>query len=190
MKKIPFLLLLVLALVSGCKKEVEEVEKIFTFDISNSKSIKISKDTVNAVHQYQAFVNMPPLPVSGVSSSAEADFQRNGTTTNLVKNIKAQELILTMPDNSPATFKFLERMDVEIAMEDGSDPVLMAYNRNIPATIGRRLVFTPTENTMDKYVKAGKYNLNLVNVRLRDTVSSDLNITANMTFKVTASPIK
>ena len=66
----------------------------------------------------------------------------------------------------------------------------MAYNRNIPITVGKKLVFTPTENSMEKYVKAGKYALILKDVKLRRTVSSDLNITAHLTYTVTANPLK
>ena len=192
MKRTSLLFVLVLALFAGCKKEVEEVEKIFSFDISNSKTFTAPKDDINKAYDLQLLFPdfTMPLPVTGVSSSAEADFQKNGTTTNLVKNIVPKELILTLPDNSPETFSFLEKMDVMIASDStGYDAVLLAYNNNIPSTIERRLVFTPTTNTMDKFVKSGKYHLILNNVKLRRAVVSDLFITASMTFGVTASPL-
>jgi hypothetical protein len=191
MKRVSLLFVLVLALFAGCKKEVEEVEKILSFDITNTKTFTAPMNEVNlafALQQQDSTFTMP-LPVKGISSSSEADFQKNGTSTNLVKNIVPKELILTLPDNSPESFAFLKRMDIEITMADGSEPLLMAYNRNIPANVGKRLVFTPTQNTMDKYVKAGEYGLRLTNVRLRQPVTADLNITANLTFSVTASPL-
>jgi hypothetical protein len=192
MKKVSFLFVMALALFAGCKKEVEEVEKILSFDISNSKSFVAPKDDINAAfaiqQQFPDFTM--PLPVTGVSSSSEADFQKNGTTTNLVKNIVPKELILTMPDNSTETFSFLQKMDVMIASDStGKDAVLLAYNNDVPTTIERRLVFTPTGNNMDKFVKAGKYHLILNNVKLRRAVTTNLNITANITFGVTASPL-
>lgn len=191
MKRTSLLFVLVLALFAGCKKEVEEVEKIFSFDITNTKTFVAPMQEINlayGIQQQNPNFSMP-LPVKGVSSSSEADFQKNGTTTNLVKNITPKELILTLPDNSPETFSFLKKMDIEIAMKDGSEPMLMAYNRDIPETVGRKLVFTPTESSMDKYVKSGEYSLNLTNVELRRGVTSDLNITASLVFRVTASPL-
>lgn len=192
MKRVSLLFVLVLALFAGCKKEVEEVEKILSFDISDSKSFVAPKDDINSAFAIQQrFPDFTmPLPVSGVSSSSEASFQKNGTSTNLVKNIVPKELILTMPDNSPETFSFLQKMDVMIASDStGYDAVLLASNSDIPVTVERRLVFTPSGNNMDKFVKAGKYHLILNNVKLRRAVSSDLNITANITFGVTASPL-
>ena len=192
MKRSSLLFVLVLALFSGCKDEVEEVEKILSFDITNTKTFTAPMMQVNLA--YMAQQQNPnftmPLPISGVSSSSEADFQKNGTSTNLVKNIVAKELILTLPDNSPESFSFLEKMDVMIASDStGHDAVLMAYNHNIPNTPDKRLVFTPTGTSMDKYVKSGKYALILNNVKVRRAVVSDLDITANLTFGVTASPL-
>lgn len=191
MKRTSLLFVLVLALLAGCKKEVENIEKILSFDITNTKEFTAPMLLVNlAYNEQKKDPNYSmPLPVTGVSSSAEADFQKNGTTTNLVKNIVVKELILTLPDNSPETFSFLEKMDVYITMADGSEPMLMAFNRNIDPDVKRRLVFTPTETTMDKYVKAGTYGLRLTDVKLRRPVTSDLKITANITFGVTASPL-
>src|SRR5688572_21026111 len=165
MKRIPLLFVLLLALFSGCEKE--EVEEIFSFDISNTKTFDAPmKDVNDGYTAQQAGFNFP-LPVTGVSSGSEAEFQKNGTTTNLVKNVVPKELILTMPDNSTESFSFIEKMDVEIAMNDGSEQVLLAYNRDIPLTAGKRLVFTPTENSMDKYIKAGEYKLILTNYKMR-----------------------
>lgn len=190
MKRVPLLFVFALALFSGCKKEVDEVEKILSFDIQSTKQFDATMAQVNAAYGFQQAGYTTTLPVTGISSTAEAEFQKNGTTTNLVKNIVPKELIFTLPDNSTESFSFLEKVDVEIAMADGSDPILLAYNRNIDENVGKRLVLTPTTNTMDKYVKAGEYSMNLTNVRLRRTVTSDLKITATVTFGVTASPLK
>ena len=189
MKRVSLLFVLVMALFTSCKEEVDEVEKILSFDITDTKTFVAPMAQVNAAYSLQQAGYTTTLPVTGLSSTAEAEFQKNGTTTNLVKNIVPKELIFTLPDNSTESFSFLEKVDVEIAMKDGSDPILLAYNRNIDPNVGKRLVLTPTENSMDKYVKAGEYSMNLTNVRLRRTVSSDLNITATVTFGVTASPL-
>src|SRR5688572_2463407 len=123
MKKMSFLFLLVLFVFAGCKKEIDDVEeKLFSFDITHEKPFTVKKkeiDKADSIQQkYPGF--SIPLKVSGVSSSSEANFQQNNTTTSLVKNIILQELILTVPAGSADDFAFLEKMDVYIAMEDGS----------------------------------------------------------------------
>jgi hypothetical protein len=191
MKKLSFVFLLVLAVFSSCKKEIDDVEeKLFSFDISNEKSFTIPKVQVDTAYAWQQRfgINMP-LPVSGVASTTEAELQKNNTTTSLVKNIKLRELVLTVPDNSAEDFSFLEKMDVYIAMEDGSEPILMAYNRDIKTTVGKKLVFQPTESSMDKYVKAGKYSLQLKDTRLRRTVNANMDVMAKLIYSVTASPL-
>lgn len=191
MKKMSFLFLFALVIFAGCKKEVDEVEeKLFSFDITDEKPFVIPKVQVDTAYSWQQRfgINMP-LPVSGVASTTEANLQKNNTTTSLVKNIKLRELILTVPDNSAEDFSFLEKMDVYIAMEDGSEPILMAYNRDIKTTVGKKLLFQPTESSMDKYVKAGKYSLILKDTRLRRTVTSNMDVFAKITYSVTASPL-
>jgi len=193
MKK-PYYLLVLLAvtLFSSCKKEEEDpVDKLFSFDIKNEKSFIAPKDDINNAYDLQQFgVNMP-LPVSGVAGDTEADFRANNTSTNLVTAIRVREVIMTMPDNATEDFSFLEKMDIYIAMdEQGTDEMLMAFNRDIPVTVGKKLVFTPTNNSMEKYVKAGNYALILKDAKLRRKVTTDLNITARITYTVTANPLK
>jgi hypothetical protein len=196
MKKMSFLFLLVLFVFAGCKKEVDDVEaKLFSFDITHEKPFSMPKADVDSAWAWQQkFPTFSfPLQVSGVSSSSEASFQQNNTTTSLVKNIILQELILTVPAGSADDFTFLQKMDVYIAMKDGSEPLLMAYNRDIKATNGQKLeklVFQPAGNTLDKYVKSGEYSLILRDTRLRRTITANMDVMAKLTFTVTASPLK
>lgn len=190
MKKFSVLMLLVLVVFAGCKKKVEEVEKkVLTFDIKNEKAFLVSAQAANAVYTSQGLFNLE-YPIEGVSSSTEADLQKNNTTTALVKNVEVKELILTLPDNSAESFSFLERMDVYIAMPDKSEPLLVAHNRNIPNTNVTKLVFTPVAGaTVDKYIRAGNYTMLLKDVKMRRQVTADLNLTVRMTYSVTASPL-
>ena len=189
------LLLLAVALFSGCSKDDDNtedpVDKLFSFNIKNEKSFTAAQSDINTYYAAQQFGLNYPLPVSGVASDTEKDFRDNNTSTSLVTAIRAREVYLTMPDNETENFGFLEKMDIYIASDTtGYDAVLMAYNRNISATVGKKLVFTPTDNSMDKYVKAGKYALILKDVKLRRTVATNLKITARLTYTVTANPLK
>jgi hypothetical protein len=184
MKKLSLLFLLAICVLSACKKEIETVEKLFTFEMRNEKSFTAKKDEVNQA--YNAGLTQPfPLDIA---SDSEAEFKKNNTSTNLVKNIKLQELKMEMPSTSAEDFSFLTEINAYIAYKDGSEPVLMATAKNIPANVGKTLILTPTENAMDKYVKTGNYSL-IIDGKFVRPVVSDLNIRSSMIFSVTASPL-
>lgn len=185
MKKLSVLFLCVFAVLSACKKEVENVEKLFTFEMRHEQAFVAKKDEINAVYNYVGPDLAYPLEIA---SDSEAEFKRNNTSTALVKNIKLQELKLAMPPSVSEDFSFLKDIEVYVAHKDGSEPLLMAYARNIPATVGKTLMLTPTENAMDKYVKSGNYSMK-INGKMARMVTSDLDIKANMIFSVTASPL-
>lgn len=185
MRKLSVVFLLAAALFASCKKEVETVEKLFTFEMRNEKAFVAKQDEVNAAYDYIGSDMAFPLKIA---SDSEAEFKRNNTSTNLVKNIKLKELKMAMPATLSEDFSFLREIEVYVAHQDGSKPVLMAYAKNIPATIGKTLVLTPTDNAMDEYVKSGNYSMKVSGVMARK-VTSDLDIKANMVFSVTASPL-
>ncbi|MFC5271308.1 hypothetical protein [Adhaeribacter terreus] len=186
------LLLLVVAVFSGCKKEEEDpVDKLFSFDIKNEKGFVATKDEINAAYAASANGFNFPLPVSGVAGDTEASFQKNNTSTSLVTEVKVREVYLTMPDNATEDFSFLEKVDIYIATDvNDPNPLLMAYNRAIPTNVGKKLVFTPTDASVAKYVKAGTYALILKDYKMARQVTSDLSITARITYTVTANPLK
>ncbi|KAA9340275.1 hypothetical protein [Adhaeribacter soli] len=189
MRKLSVVLLLAAALFTSCKKEVETVEKLFTFEMRNEQHFVASKKEVNKAYANGSAWGLTEAeyPIA-IASDSEAEFKRNNTTTHLVKNIRVQELKMAMPGNLSATFNFLKDIEVYVADSLNRNPVLMAYARDIQPDGKKTLILTPTENVMDKYVKTGNYSLRIKG-KMVDTVSSDLNIKVNMVFKVTASPL-
>ena len=185
MKKLSFIFLLAFIALSACKKEVETIEKLFTFEMRKEFSFKANKDTLNMA--YNAGYYNPQFPLE-IANDSEAEFKKNNTSTNLVKNIKVKELKMEMPGSSAQSFDFLNEINAYVAYKDGSKPVLMASAKNIPTNVGRTLYLIPTDNAMDEYVKSGNYSL-IVDGKIGKQVVSDLDIKASLIFSVTASPL-
>ncbi|GAB3231657.1 hypothetical protein GCM10027346_18290 [Hymenobacter seoulensis] len=176
MKKILFLapLLLVLAVLSSCDK----LDKLLTFYIEDSQSVKIASN-----FPFGQFAPLSPIPVT---TRSDEKFKNENTSANLVKDVKLDRLTLTITDPNAENFDFLQGINIYISTEQ-SDKILLASLDNVPMGVNT-LQLTPTSEKLDKYVKANSYTLS-TEAKIRKPISRDITIRTDTRFKVTADPL-
>lgn len=167
------LTLLFAAFLSSCST----VDDLLSFTISNSTSIKI---------QSTLPINLPSEIITpDVTTNSSAEFQNNKTKANLVKDVKLKSLNLMITDPSDKTFTFLKSVHLYISTTD-SDEIELAYQDNINST-SNTIDLICTDARLDQYIKADKYKIR-TKVTLKETLTKDVTVKADMKFRVTADP--
>lgn len=173
MRKIVFLLPLLLVVLFGCKK----IEQLLTFTISDSENIKIPASGI---------INTPFISPVPVTMSSQDTLKNNNTAASLVKDVSLTKLTLTIADPATANFDFLKGIKIHIGT-DQSDTVLLASLDNVPTGVST-IQLVPTNAKLDKYIKASSFTL-YTEVSLRSNVAQELTVRADSKFKVTADPL-
>lgn len=153
------------------------VDDLLTFTISNQTSIQI-KSTFP--------INLPSEVITPeVTTNSSTEFANNKTKASLVKDVKLKSLQLMITNPDGKTFTFLKSIHLYISTTD-SDEIELAYQDNISAT-SNMINLTCTDKRLDQYIKADKYKIR-TQVTLKETLTQDVTVKADMKFKVTADP--
>ncbi|MBJ2125648.1 MULTISPECIES: hypothetical protein [unclassified Flavobacterium] len=153
------------------------VDDLLTFTISNNASIKIQSTTP---------INLPlEIITPEVTTNSSAEFQNNKTKASLVKDVKIKSLKLTITDPSDKTFTFLKSIHLYISTAN-SDEIELAYQDNINVS-SNTIDLICTDKRLDEYIKADSYKIR-TQVTLKETLTKDVTVKADMKFKVTADP--
>jgi hypothetical protein len=171
-KAITILAILVL-FIASCS----EVDKLLTFTISNQTTFKINSGLP---------INSPfEVATPDVTTNSTSEFKNNNTKVDLVKDVKLQELKLTITSPADKTFSFLK--SVHMYISTSADPEIeLAYQDNINAT-SNTINLTCIDQKLDKYIKASSYKIRTT-VTTRETLTQETTVKADMKFKVTADP--
>ncbi|MBS7256063.1 hypothetical protein [Flavobacterium branchiicola] len=155
----------------------DAVDDLLTFTISNETSIKI---------QSTSPINLPSEIVTPeVTTNSSAQFENNKTKASLVKDVKLRSLQLAITEPSDKTFTFLKSVHLYISTTD-SDEIELAYQDNINATTNT-IDLICTDKKLDQYIKADSYKIR-TKVTLKETLTKDVTVKADMKFRVTADP--
>lgn len=153
------------------------VDDLLSFTISNETSIKIKSTSP---------INLPSEIITpDVTTNSSAEFDNNKTKANLVKDVKIRSLKLSISDPSDKTFTFLKSVHLYISTTD-SDEIELAYQDNISSS-NNTIDLICTDARLDKYIKADKYKIR-TQVTLKETLTKDVTVKADMKFRVTADP--
>ncbi len=153
------------------------VDKLLTFTISNETSFQI---------QSGFLIDSPlEIPTPDVTTNSSSEFKNNNTNVELVKDVKLQELKLSITSPANKTFSFLKSVHMYIST-NANDEIELAFQDNINATTNT-INLTCTSQKLDKYIKASSYKIR-TKVVTKETVTQDIEVKANMKFKVTADP--
>ncbi|MCD0466324.1 hypothetical protein [Flavobacterium sp. ENC] len=171
--KLTALSLVLFLFVTSCNA----VDDLLTFTISNTASIQI-KST--------APINLPSEIVTpDVTTNSSAEFKNNNTKASLVKDVKLKSLQLNITDPDGETFTFLKSIHLYISTTD-SDEIELAYQDNINST-AKTIDLISTDARLDQYIKADQYKIR-TKVTLKETLTKDVTLKADMKFRVTADP--
>lgn len=171
-KAITVLAILVLFIVS-----CSEIDKLLTFTISNQTTFKVESGL--------PFNSPFEVPTPDVTTNSTSEFKNNNTKVDLVKDVKLQELKLTITSPTDKTFSFLKSVHMYIST-NADDETELAYQNDINST-ANNINLTCTTQKLDKYIKASSYKIRTT-VTIRETVTQDITVKADMKFKVTADP--
>ena len=177
MKKPASLLIVLLVFICASCKEVKD---LLTFEISHSETFTLPARFV------VPGVDFPGFPVAVSSNTAET-FRNNNTRADLVKDVTLHKLVLTIQDPATEDFGFVKEIEIFIDADD-ADEVRLAYLQDVPATVGNTIELTSTNAKLDKYIKAETFTLR-TRALVDETISQDVKIKTDMTFKVTADPL-
>ncbi|GGF17999.1 hypothetical protein GCM10011518_29180 [Flavobacterium limi] len=120
-----------------------------------------------------------------VTTNSSSEFENNKTKASMVKDVKIRSLKLSISDPSDKTFTFLKSVHLYISTT-GSNEIELAYLDNI-STTANMIDLICTDKRLDQYIKAESYKIR-TKVTLKETLTKDVTIKANMKFKVTADP--
>ncbi len=153
------------------------VDDLLSFNISNSTSIKI---------QSTSPINLPSEIITPeVTTNSSAEFENNKTKASLVKDVKIRSLKLSISDPSDKTFTFLKSAHLYISTTN-SDEIELAYQDNINVSTNA-IDLICTDKKLDQYIKADSYKIR-TKVTLKETLTKDVTVKADMKFRVTADP--
>ncbi|URC10824.1 hypothetical protein [Flavobacterium sp. B183] len=155
----------------------DAVDNLLTFTISNETSIQIKSTSP---------INLPSEIITpDVTTNSSAEFENNKTKASLVKDVKLKSLKLMITNPTDKTFTFLKSVHLYISTTD-SDEIELAYQDNIN-TSTNSIDLICTDARLDQYIKADKYKIR-TKVTLKETLTKDVTVKAEMKFRVTADP--
>lgn len=172
LKLIAFALLLPLFFTS-----CDAIDDLLSFTISNEASIQIKSTSP---------INLPTEIITpDVTTNSSSEFSNNKTKASLVKDVKLKSLRLSITNPDGKTFAFLKSIHLYISTTD-SDEIELAYQDNINETTNM-IDLISTDAKLDQYIKADKYKIR-TQVTLKETLTKDVTVKADMKFNVTADP--
>ncbi|EIA09056.1 hypothetical protein [Flavobacterium frigoris] len=153
------------------------IDSLLTFTVSNQTTFKIASGfPLNIASE---------IVTPNVTTNSSAVFDNNNTKADLVKDVKLDELKLTITDPADKTFSFLKSIHIFIST-DANDEIELAYLDNINSTSSIINLICSSEK-LDKYIKASSYKLR-IKATIGETVTKDITVRSDMKFKVTADP--
>lgn len=172
--KVIFAALMALVSLSGCDK----VDDLLVFTISDQTVLTIESASP---------LDLPfEIPTPDITTNSSQEFENNDTRTDLVKDIKLEEIVLTITNPSGKNFSFLKAIYVYVSTDETNE-ILLASLDNISASINT-IVLVPTAEKLDQYVKASSYKLS-TSVVTRETLTQNIDVQVNLKFKVTAEAL-
>ena len=160
--------------LSACNK----LDELLTFTIS---------DQTNFTIEGSSPLNLPlDILTPEVTTDSDQQFENNNTSAPLVKDVRLQELRLTITDPSGKTFSFLKSVHLYISTSS-SDEIELAYLDDIPSDVST-ITLTTSGEKLDTYIKASSYKLR-TRVITRESLAQSVDIRSDLVFKVTAAPL-
>lgn len=170
-RKLAFVLFAALLHLTGC----EEVEDLLTFYVNDQTRIRIESTSPLSL----------PLEVAtpAVTSNSQQQYQNNNTRADLVRDVKLEQLKLTIEAPQGKTFSFLKSIHIYISSSEAEE-IELASLENISSSASV-LELVPTDQKLDAYAKSPSYSLR-TKVVTDETLTEDVDVLVDLKFKVTA----
>ena len=153
----------------------DEVDELLTFRINDQTSIQIASS---------APITLPlGIPTPPVTSNSKQQYENNNTAASLVKDVKLEQLKLTITAPAAKTFSFLKSIRIFIS-SDQYNEIELASLDNISST-SNTIELTPTTEKLDPYIRASSYELR-TEVTTDETLMENVDVRVDLKFVVTA----
>ena len=155
-----------------------EIDKLLTFSVYNEGSFRVESGLP---------INSPfEIPTPDVTTNSTVTFSANNTRADLVKDVRLQELKLTITNPSDRTFSFLKSIHVFISTNNTNE-IELAFKNDINST-SKIINLTCTAQKLDSYIRSSSYKLRTELVT-KETITQDIDVKMNMRFSVVADPL-
>jgi hypothetical protein len=156
----------------------DDVEKLLTFYINHQATFQVEST---------APLNLPIIiSTPDITTNSSQTFDNNNTSASHVKDIKLEEIKLTVTNPTDKTFSFLKSVKVLISTDQNNE-IELASQDDIPTT-ATTITLVPTSAKLDTYIKASSYKLK-TSIVTREALTETVDIRADLKFKVTATPL-
>ncbi len=164
-----FLAILFAVILTSCKKNG------INFSLSNQANFRVESTSP---------INLPfEAATPDVTTNSSQEFQNNSTASNLIKEVKLEELKLSITNPTSKTFSFLKSVQIFIST-DGSNEIELASLENISST-AQTISLTASQQNLLQYVKASSYKLR-TKVVTKETLTQAVDIRVDIKFKIKA----
>ncbi len=119
-----------------------------------------------------------------IATETESVFENNNTSSDLIEEIVAEELILYITSPEDGDFSFLDELEIFMAA-DGLDEVLIGEIHDIPDSVGDSLILQTSGADLKDYLIGSEIQLRLKTVTDKIT-TEEYNITSYLKFYVDA----
>jgi hypothetical protein len=153
------------------------IDDLLTFSVDNQTTFKIESSF--------PLGTATSIFAPDVTTNSSATFENNNTKADLVKDVTLTSLKLTITEPSNQSFSFLKSVTLYIST-DANDEIELAFLKDINSA-SNIIELIPNKVKLDKYIKASSYKIRTEAV-LKETLTQDISIKADMKFKVTADP--
>ncbi len=171
-KIVVFTILLAGLFQSSCNK----LDELTIFDIDYSDEVVVES---------LIGINLPfNLITPAITTDSESVFEVNDTRVDLVEEIRAKKMKLTISSPQSGDFDFLNSIKVYISA-DGLEEILMAWKDTIPADNYKSIELDLSSDDFQEYIKKDEIILRL-NTETDKLILSDHTILIDAVFEVNA----
>ncbi len=171
MKKYAIYGILLLVLLSSCKKKLTEFEIDYTAEV-------VVPSTLGQALPFSLYT-------PEITTNSEYEFEVNDTRKDKINSIFLKDLTLTITSPSGETFSFLNSIEVYIKSPNAAEK-RVAYKENIPSGIGSVLICDLVYQDIQEFIKDDTFTLRLETVT-DETIPQDVHIEVYSNFLVDAS---
>lgn len=163
--------ILIAVILASC----DDVEDLLTFHFNDSTTIVVESASP---------LNLPvEIATPAVTSNSQQQYENNNTRADLVRDVKLEELKLTIVSPEGKTFSFLRDIHIFISAE-GEDEIELASLQDITSS-SQVLDLVPTTEKLDAYARSSSYSLR-TQVTTDETLVQDVEVQVDLKFRVTA----
>lgn len=170
MKKIGYLFLVTIVLLSGCEK----IDKLTQFDMGYKMTVVIPSSTG---------INLPfNFFTPDVQTDSEATFAIHSTSKELIEEVLLTKLSLTLTSPGNGNLGFIKSIDVFISA-DGLPEEKVSWKSG--STVSKTIELDVTDRDLKEYIKKDEFKLRLSTVT-NEILTSEHKIEVNANFFVDA----